>query len=220
MAQVTQATQSAGGNTNNPRRARNWCFTLNNYTENDIKHLESEFKDTADYTFQQERGANGTKHLQGVVCFKNAVSFKHVKNILPQAHIEICKNKRAAISYCSKAETRDGEIYSNIRVKMAQVTQKKRTLLETKFIKENKINICHIPMTSTFGDSELIEKLDGETCNGLINMLNIFEKPILIHLKDPQFYGNPNQEIFFHRVLLLDPWDYYRIPGDLYNIGQ
>ncbi len=107
----TKKTQGSNGNTNNIR-ARNWCFTLNNYTKEDIKSLQS---DSYQYLFQEEKGENGTQHLQGVIFFKNARSFGCMKKLHNKAHWEVCINKPASIRYCSKEDTRNGDIYSNFK---------------------------------------------------------------------------------------------------------
>ena len=54
-------------------RARSWCFTLNNYTPDDIK-IFSSIKDCK-FTFQEEVGEVGTPHLQRII------SFQKCKNI-------------------------------------------------------------------------------------------------------------------------------------------
>lgn len=111
MAQVEPSRNTKKGTTRN--RSRNWCFTLNNYEEKDIKKF-CECKSYKEYVFQEETGENGTKHLQGLLIFVNPVSFKTVKNINERAHWEVCKNKLASINYCSKDKTRTGNIYTNI----------------------------------------------------------------------------------------------------------
>lgn len=90
-------------------RSRNWVFTLNNYTEEDIQHI----KTFDNYLFQEETGAQGTRHLQGLILFKNARTFLQVKKLIPSAHWEPCKNLQASINYCSKEETRTGNIYAS-----------------------------------------------------------------------------------------------------------
>jgi len=82
-------------------KSKNWCFTLNNYTEEDIKDIALwECKGVA---YGKEVGENGTPHLQGFVCFKNQVRFQTVKDLHAKAHWEIMhgrldQNK----AYCSK----------------------------------------------------------------------------------------------------------------------
>lgn len=92
-------------------RSRCWCFTLNNYTEDDIKNLKS---NDYEFIFQEETGKTGTKHLQGLLCFKNAMSLSSLKKVNERCHWEVCKNKHASINYCSKGETRTGKIFSNM----------------------------------------------------------------------------------------------------------
>lgn len=96
-------------------RFRNWCFTLNNYDQDDIKNLIEEFG-TSSYIFQEEKGE--TEHLQGAVFMKNAIEFSSVKKICERAHWEKCNNKRAAIRYCQKEDTRNGKIYHSNDIKI------------------------------------------------------------------------------------------------------
>lgn len=92
-------------------RSRNWFLTINNYTQEDINIIISI---NCNYVFQEEQGESGTKHIQGVLMFKNARTFTSIKKILPRAHIEICKDVKSSIRYCCKSETRIGDIYANI----------------------------------------------------------------------------------------------------------
>jgi len=66
-------------------RSRGWCFTLNNYHQEDCdKILELE----ADYIIcGKEKGdKKQTPHLQGYMYWKNAHSFKSVTKLLGKAH--------------------------------------------------------------------------------------------------------------------------------------
>jgi len=95
-------------------RARNWFFTLNNYTKNDITQielLEIECK-IQKYVFQEEKGENGTEHLQGTLVFKNARSFDSMKKLLPRANWSKVKNLKASMAYCCKEDTRNGKTYT------------------------------------------------------------------------------------------------------------
>ena len=107
-------------------RSRNWTFTLNNYTEEDIKSI---CKIDAKYVFQEEKGENGTPHLQGILMFKNPKTFNGIKKLIPKAHIEKARSKIASIKYCTKVETRNGELYSNCEEaeKYGTKTQKKNS---------------------------------------------------------------------------------------------
>lgn len=89
-------------------KARTWCFTINNHTVSDIDTLGTLFEQ---YVFQEETGECGTPHLQGVCRFKNARSFKAMKKMHPKAHWSVCENWLASIKYCSKTDTRTGQVF-------------------------------------------------------------------------------------------------------------
>lgn len=91
-------------------KSRAWCLTINNYCQLDIEKLLT----CENYTFQEETGTEGTQHLQCVIKFKNPRSFGGIKKQFPTAHIEQCKNIKASINYCSKEDTRTGEMYTNM----------------------------------------------------------------------------------------------------------
>lgn len=79
---------------------RNYCFTWNNPPDN---ARETVLALPTKYTiFQLERGEQGTPHLQGLLCFPNARSFKSIKELLPLTHLEACNSVAASIKYCSK----------------------------------------------------------------------------------------------------------------------
>lgn len=105
QTQMTQedTTEKCRGNT----KSRHFCFTINNYTQTDIDTVKTFFDK---YTFQEEQGS--TKHLQGVGSFNNARSWNLVKKTLPKAHIEVCRNLKASIEYCSKSDTKIGQCWS------------------------------------------------------------------------------------------------------------
>ena len=74
--------------------AKRWCFTLNNYTEEDITRLNAWLvpkicvfaivgKEVADTT--------GTPHLQGFAHFRAKKTFRAMQKLLPGAHVEIAR---------------------------------------------------------------------------------------------------------------------------------
>lgn len=64
------------------------------------------------YVFQEEIGEEKkTPHLQGVVQFKNQISFTTLKEFHNKIRWSKCKNLKASIKYCSKENSRNGEIY-------------------------------------------------------------------------------------------------------------
>ncbi len=91
-------------------RSRNWCWTINNYTEADELCL-NELEPNAKYlVFGRETGEDGTPHLQGFVIFKNDKTLKQLSKFLPRAHIEKAKGTPTqAADYCKK----DGDFYEH-----------------------------------------------------------------------------------------------------------
>lgn len=88
-----------------------YCFTLNNYVEDELVRLRTQF------TSEEVRYAlfgyeiaptTGTPHLQGYVAFKTRKSFSFVKAFLPErTHFKACRGSEAKNrEYCSK----DGKI--------------------------------------------------------------------------------------------------------------
>ena len=89
-------------------RARNWCFTLNNWTETEyeaIKEINSTY-----IIIGKEVGDEGTPHLQGYIELDNAMTMSALKKKMPRAHLEISKgNAEHNTKYCSKGK----DFYTN-----------------------------------------------------------------------------------------------------------
>lgn len=142
---------------NTRERGRCWCFTLNNYETQDIKMLVQMLET---FVFQEETGENGTRHLQGVMKFKNPRSFGAIKKIVPKAHIEKCRNWKASTLYCSKEATRTGKLY--VSDDMTHLTQrhtdvditKKYSILEVSEMTKNNL------MKELLNDEEWIKSLN------------------------------------------------------------
>ncbi len=123
MTQMTQ--QNTGRNTNNGPvnnniRSRNWAFTLNNHTSENIDTLTQTFSSDPKilkWIFQEEMSKSGTPHLQGTVAYKNAMSLNSLKKINKKIHWERCRNLAASLNYCKKKETRSGGIYQSENLK-------------------------------------------------------------------------------------------------------
>lgn len=93
-------------------RRRDYCFTINNWTDADIEELKKlEDSDKVRYLcIGKEVGENGTPHLQCYVYFNNAVVFATVKKFLTRAAIFPCRGSPDQnITYCSK----DGDFYEH-----------------------------------------------------------------------------------------------------------
>ena len=108
-ANSSKSSKKKSGNTRQISPSKKWCFTLNNYTENDIKVLEETDSSIVPYyVFQKEIGENGTNHLQGYLVFKTKKRPKgFFKNqFSKEPHWEKAKNPKAAEDYCQKDDTR------------------------------------------------------------------------------------------------------------------
>lgn len=92
-------------------QARNWCFTINNCTDEDAAAVVSLAPLCHYGVFQQETGANGTPHYQGYLAFKNRIRMATIRRTLPRAHLEIARGSPDDNrSYCTKPDTRSGPI--------------------------------------------------------------------------------------------------------------
>lgn len=89
-------------------RSRNWCFTLNNYTDDEyvlIKNIECKY-----IVIGKEVGESGTPHLQGYVHFAHAKAFTAVQKLIKRAHLEVMRGTALeASTYCKK----DGVFFEN-----------------------------------------------------------------------------------------------------------
>lgn len=82
-------------------RSRNYCFTLNNYSEVEYNQIiESDYKYLV---IGKETGKNNTPHLQGYIEFANAKKLKTLKKLNSRIHWEIRKGTaKEASDYCKK----------------------------------------------------------------------------------------------------------------------
>jgi len=106
----------------NNSRSRNWVFTLNNYTGDEVEFIHSaELGDLRCIAYAKERGESGTPHLQGFVCFSNKKSLRQVKAVIcNRAHIEMMRGSiDNSVDYCSK----DGDLVIIGKVPMSKKEQ-------------------------------------------------------------------------------------------------
>jgi len=86
--------------------SKNWCFTLNNYTDEDEELVSK-------YNFSyaiigKEVGENGTPHLQGYMEFPGTKRLETLKNLCSRIHWEPRKGtQEQASEYCKK----EGDFY-------------------------------------------------------------------------------------------------------------
>lgn len=103
-------------------RARAWCITINNPTEEDHDNLTGLDYDYLIY--QIEQGESGTVHIQAYVYSKNKLCFTHLREELPGAHLEIARGSiQSNVDYCSKSDTRlDGPYTFGIKPEQGRRT--------------------------------------------------------------------------------------------------
>lgn len=90
----------------NESRAKNWCFTLNNYLPEDETRLQSlvDTNDKVAYViYGREVGEGGTHHLQGFIAFTERTRFGQARQVVGGgAHLESARSVPRSIEYCKK----------------------------------------------------------------------------------------------------------------------
>ena len=84
---------------------KNWCFTVNNFTEEDVVKIKALIESDCKYgVFQREQGESGTPHLQGYLSLKERKRLAFLKeNVHATAHFEAAKGTaKQNREYCSK----------------------------------------------------------------------------------------------------------------------
>ena len=109
-----------GGNTINPSSSPkkqslqylHHTFTYNNYPIEAIEILIALFNHIAyDYVFQEEKGENGTPHLQGVISLKKRMRWSEF-GLPKDIHWECVKHVPLCYEYCSRSNKRFGKCWS------------------------------------------------------------------------------------------------------------
>lgn len=119
------------GNRQQQPKSCNWCFTLNNYTDEDLKRIDTYHQGHSDsfIIYGKEKGESGTPHLQGYIHLPQPRAFTAIKRIVPTAHIEKAKGTPAEnITYCSK----EGDVTKYGQTPMTQ--QQKNQMKAKRFI--------------------------------------------------------------------------------------
>lgn len=86
---------------------RAWCFTLNNYNQQDEQLIQEVITTLARYVvYGREVGPEtGTPHLQGYLYFHNARQRRAVARLLPRARIDVANGTaQQNRAYCTKDE--------------------------------------------------------------------------------------------------------------------
>lgn len=83
---------------------RNVCFTINNYSDEDIISMDIYLNRNCKYwVYGFEVGDNETPHIQGYLELKRQTKFATVKRALPKAHLESRRGTaQQAADYCKK----------------------------------------------------------------------------------------------------------------------
>lgn len=131
----------------NPAKA--WCFTLNNYTENEAGALVQRFSMLSDkyyFIVGKEVGANGTPHLQGYIekktgRYRPLPCFEVLRDGKNAMHFERAKGDRKANwNYCSK----DGNFLTNISKPVMTYSEAKEIWKETGGISNEKYDAAMV----------------------------------------------------------------------------
>lgn len=80
---------------------RTWCFTINNWTEEEYKSLLA-FDVTRRAVGREHDVGSGTPHLQGFISFPKGYRLSGLKKLSPRAHWEVCVSPPHAWNYCVK----------------------------------------------------------------------------------------------------------------------
>lgn len=122
MTEIIDPIDPAGGNTKPPANkqispAKKWCFTWNNYPNDWKSVIVPKFQSSGVFGCQPEKGANGTKHIQGWVEFSTKI--RPLSLGLPkEIHWEKMRGTiQDSIDYCSKSDTKDGDYVTNKKVR-------------------------------------------------------------------------------------------------------
>lgn len=83
-------------------RAKHWCFTLNNYTQENVDRIIDNTASFDFLIFGREIGDSGTPHLQGFVSFPNRVRRNVCVDKIGQAHFTVARDINKSIEYCKK----------------------------------------------------------------------------------------------------------------------
>jgi len=85
--------------------AKHWCFTINNYTEEEYESLCDVLADKGYYWIAgREVGEGGTPHIQGYVSFSRRITLQSIRSLLSdRGHYEVARGSPSKNrAYCSK----------------------------------------------------------------------------------------------------------------------
>lgn len=85
--------------------AKNWAFTLNNFSQEEYDTLLTVLQENGVYWIAaRETGAQGTPHIQGYITLRGRMRFNAVRSLLgPRIHIEVARGTASQNrTYCIK----------------------------------------------------------------------------------------------------------------------
>lgn len=88
-----------------PSAKKAYCFTLNNYSEDEYENIKRVLGSECTYgVVGREIGSNGTPHLQGYAIFQRAYRFNTIKDrFFPRCHVEEARSDASTNrKYCTK----------------------------------------------------------------------------------------------------------------------
>lgn len=130
------------------------CFTLNNYTDEDLAHYANEIREISSYlVIGFEIGEKGTPHFQGYLELKKPTRFSTLKKLMGRAHIERrYGSAKQASDYCKE----DGDFveFGEMREqgKRNDLDNVRETALDggMRAVTEGKFNLQHIKIAEKF----------------------------------------------------------------------
>jgi len=158
-------------------RAKNWCFTLNNPTEDEALKLLDAAASTEYIVWGRETGEEGTPHLQGYVIFPAAIRLATVKNRLgsQRFHLEVTRGSaHQAAEYCKK----DGD-FTEIG-ELPPVQQGRRTDLQSYYDWADAFALEHgrAPSTPEVAHSEHVTTLTRYPGITGLSRMRLFIQPV------------------------------------------
>lgn len=97
---VGSITDNVGRRRMSRTQAKHWCFTINNYTEDEVVAPDDQY---VYMIIGKEMGQDGTPHLQGYVAMKKKKTLAGMKKMFPRAHLEVMRGTpKQAADYCKK----------------------------------------------------------------------------------------------------------------------
>jgi hypothetical protein len=110
----SKSSKSVGNTRRQISPSKHWFFTFNNYSSDDISKILSLVPEFQKYAFQEEKGKNNTKHIQGYIEFKSKIRPRAMFHWTDKIHWEKPRSISHARNYCLKQETRCGRQWTNL----------------------------------------------------------------------------------------------------------